>query len=72
MSFLMAFALLIAILLVTVIALNPLPRLIWNASKSVPIGFYWIEKRSPHVGEIAVAKKDLISALHRGFQQIFR
>ena len=56
MSFLMAFALLIAILLVTVIALNPLPRLIWNASKSVPIGFYWIEKRSPHVGEIAVLK----------------
>ena len=55
-SFLMAFALLISILLVTVIALNPLPRLIWNASKSVPIGFYWIEKRSPHGGEIAVLK----------------
>ena len=52
----LAVALLISILLVTVIALNPLPRLIWNASKSVPIGFYWIEKRSPHVGEIAALK----------------
>ena len=53
---LLAIALLIAILLVTVTALNPLPRLIWNASESVPIDFYWIEKRSPHVGEIAVLK----------------
>ena len=56
MFIILAVALLISILLVTVIALNPLPRLIWNASKSVPIGFYWIEKRSPHVGEIAVLK----------------
>ena len=56
MFILLAVALLISILLVTVIALKPLPRLIWNASESVPIGFYWIEKRSPYVGEIAVLK----------------
>ena len=48
--------LLIATSLVAVAALKPMPRLIWNASESVPIGFYWIEKRSPRVGEIAVLK----------------
>ena len=52
----MAGVLLMAILLVTVIALKPLPRLIWNASESVPIGLYWIEYRQPNLGEIAVLK----------------
>ena len=52
----MAAVLLMAILLVTVIALKPLPRLIWNASESVPIGLYWIEYRQPNLGEIAVLK----------------
>ena len=52
----MAVVLLMAILLVTVIALKPLPRLIWNASESVPIGLYWIEYRQPNLGEIAVLK----------------
>ena len=51
-----AVALLISILLVTVIALKPLPRLIWNASESVPIGLYWIEYRQPNLDEIAVLK----------------
>ena len=53
---LLASALLIAILLVTVTALNPLPRFIWNASKSVPIGLYWIEYRQPNLVEIAILK----------------
>ena len=53
---LLAIALLIAILLVTVTALNPLPRFIWNASKSVPIGLYWIEYRQPNLVEIAILK----------------
>jgi conjugative transfer signal peptidase TraF len=33
---------------------NPLPVLIWNASDSVPIGWYWVRKRPPNIGEIAV------------------
>jgi conjugative transfer signal peptidase TraF len=33
---------------------NPLPILIWNASDSVPIGWYWVSKRPPNIGEIAV------------------
>ena len=52
----MAGVLFIAILLVTVIALKPMPRLMWNASESVPIGLYWIEYRQPNLGEIAVLK----------------
>lgn len=33
---------------------DPLPILIWNASDSVPIGWYWVSKRQPTIGEIAV------------------
>jgi type IV secretory pathway protease TraF len=36
--------------------LNPVPLLIWNASESVPIGWYFVEKRRPVIGEIAVIK----------------
>jgi type IV secretory pathway protease TraF len=36
--------------------INPVPLLIWNASKSVPIGWYFIAKRQPMIGEIAVIK----------------
>jgi type IV secretory pathway protease TraF len=35
---------------------NPMPLVIWNASKSVPIGWYFIAKRQPKIGEIAVIK----------------
>jgi conjugative transfer signal peptidase TraF len=34
---------------------NPAPMLLWNASLSVPIGLYRVEKRVPIRGEIAVA-----------------
>jgi type IV secretory pathway protease TraF len=35
---------------------QPMPRLIWNASESVPIGWYFVAKRQPKIGEIAVIK----------------
>ena len=36
--------------------IHPLPLLIWNASNSVPVGLYAVERRVPKVGEIAVLK----------------
>ncbi len=36
--------------------INPSPILIWNASKSVPVGWYFVAKRPPKIGEIAVIK----------------
>jgi len=50
----MIVTLLFATVLVAVIAFRPLPILIWNASDSVPIGFYYVRKRQPQIGEIAV------------------
>ena len=35
---------------------NPVPLVIWNASDSVPIGWYLVSKRQPRIGEIAVNK----------------
>ena len=35
---------------------NPLPRLVWNASPSVAIGLYAVHKQRPGRGEIAVLK----------------
>ena len=34
----------------------PVPLFIWNASESVPIGWYLVAKRQPMIGEIAVIK----------------
>ena len=53
---LMAIILLFCTLIVIMIAFKPLPIIIWNASNSVPIGWYWVEKRQPKVGEIAVVR----------------
>ena len=53
---LMAIVLLFCTLLVAVIAFKPIPLIIWNASDSVPIGWYWVEKRQPKVREIAVVR----------------
>jgi conjugative transfer signal peptidase TraF len=36
--------------------INPVPLVIWNASESVPIGWYFVEKRQPKISEIAVIK----------------
>jgi type IV secretory pathway protease TraF len=36
--------------------INRVPLLIWNASESIPIGWYFVEKRQPVIGEIAVIK----------------
>jgi type IV secretory pathway protease TraF len=35
---------------------DPVPLVIWNASKSVPIGWYLVAKRQPYLGEIAVIR----------------
>jgi type IV secretory pathway protease TraF len=35
---------------------NPVPLVIWNASNSVHLGWYFVSKRQPNVGEIAVIK----------------
>lgn len=53
---LMAIALLFCTLLVAVIAFKPMPIAIWNASNSVPIGWYWVEKRQTKIGEVAVVR----------------
>ena len=34
--------------------INPVPLFIWNASNSVPTGWYFMSKRQPDLGEIAV------------------
>ena len=36
--------------------INPVPLVIWNASNSVPIGWYFVSKRQPNLGEIAVIR----------------
>ena len=50
----LAVALFFATLLVAVIALKPLPLLIWNASDSVPVGLYGVQNTEPEIGDIAV------------------
>jgi conjugative transfer signal peptidase TraF len=50
----MASALFFATLLVAAIAFKPMPLLIWNASDSVPVGVYFVRKRQPIIGEVAV------------------
>ena len=68
--FLIAIALLIAIMFVLITWLSPRPFVIWNASKSVPIGWYWIEHRQPKLHEIAAVKLDgwpQLYAAERGY-----
>ena len=36
--------------------INPVPLVIWNASESVPTGWYYIVKRQPVIGEIAIIR----------------
>ena len=55
---LIAITLLAATVLVLAIWLIPRPLVIWNASKSVPIGWYFVENRQPKLHEIAVVKLD--------------
>jgi type IV secretory pathway protease TraF len=35
---------------------DPVPLVIWNASNSVPIGWYFVAKRQPNLTEIAVIR----------------
>lgn len=53
---LIAVALFISTLLVAVIAFKPFPLIIWNASDSVPIGWYWVDRKQPEIGEIAMLR----------------
>ena len=67
---LIAIALLTAIALVLVTWLSPRPFVIWNASKSVPIGWYYVEHRQPRIHEIAVVKLEdwpQLYAAERGY-----
>ena len=67
---LIAITLLIAIALVLVTWLSPSPIVIWNASKSVPVGWYWVEHRNPNLHEFAVIKLEdwpQIYAAQRGY-----
>jgi type IV secretory pathway protease TraF len=52
----MAISLVAATFLVAAIAMKPVPRLIWNASESVPKGPYIIQMRQPKISEIAVIR----------------
>ena len=36
--------------------INPVPLVIWNVSESVPLGWYFVAKHQPNLGEIAVIK----------------
>lgn len=36
--------------------INPSPILVWNASESVPVGWYFVAKRQPVIGEIAIIR----------------
>lgn len=60
----MSSPLLVAIALVTVTWLSPNPVLIWNASKSVPLGWYFVERRRPTLHEIAAVKLEDWPALY--------
>jgi conjugative transfer signal peptidase TraF len=35
---------------------QPLPALLWNASPSVPLGFYWVARRAPALGDLAIIR----------------
>ncbi|MBU2580902.1 MAG: S26 family signal peptidase [Alphaproteobacteria bacterium] len=47
-----------AIAVAILVAADPhrAPRLVWNASPSVPVGLYWIVNRSPRVGTVAAVR----------------
>jgi conjugative transfer signal peptidase TraF len=51
---LLAITLVLATLLAAVTVVQPLPLIIWNASKSTPLGFYVLTRRQPKLGEIAL------------------
>jgi type IV secretory pathway protease TraF len=50
--------------------INPVPLLIWNASASVPSGWYFVAKHQPMIGEIAVIEPQVriqLYASERGY-----
>ena len=58
------------IALVTPVLIQPVPRIIWNASESVPVGWYLVSNRQPKIGEIGVIEPSdwvLLYASERGY-----
>ncbi|MEQ1521187.1 MAG: S26 family signal peptidase [Aestuariivirga sp.] len=53
-SFTLGAAALALIFLAAKPIINPSPIFIWNASESVPVGWYFVAKNPPKIGEIAV------------------
>jgi conjugative transfer signal peptidase TraF len=35
---------------------QPFPALLWNASPSVPLGLYWVARRAPALGDLAIIR----------------
>jgi type IV secretory pathway protease TraF len=69
-SFALGAAALALAFLVTKPIVNPTPILIWNASESVAVGWYFVAKRQPVIGEIAVIRPTewvQIYASNRGY-----
>jgi conjugative transfer signal peptidase TraF len=54
MLVLFATTLVMATLLVSLTLFQPLPLIVWNASESMPLGFYVVSRRQPKLGEIAL------------------
>ena len=56
-------ALVFGVTVVSVLAMSaslvPTPRLVWNASASVPIGFYWNVAGAPSRGDLVLARAPL-------------
>lgn len=38
------------------VLVDPVPRLVWNGSASVPRGLYWVETRPPERGDLVLAE----------------
>jgi type IV secretory pathway protease TraF len=58
------------IALVAPVMVQPAPRIILNASESVPIGWYLVSSRQPKIGEIGVIEPSdwvLLYASERGY-----
>ena len=55
-EFVLALSALAIAVIVSKPIINPVPLVVWNASNSVPIGWYFVSKRQPNLGEVAVIR----------------
>ncbi len=59
-----------AVLVAASAAINPIPRLIWNASASVPPGLYWLSSYEFGLDDLVLAKAPTVAralAAERGY-----